>query len=226
MEERFERTVRIIGEENLNKLRNARILIFGLGGVGGHATEALCRAGIGHITIVDGDKVEKSNLNRQLIATEKTIGMLKTDAMLKRLKEIDENMDITAIAKIYSKENREEFSFAGYDYVVDAIDDVKAKTDIIKRAKEKKIPVISAMGTGNKMRADLLEVSDIHKTSVCPLAKVMRKELKKEGIKDVKVVYSKENPAVKANPPGSLAFVPAAAGMIMAGEVIRNILER
>ena len=197
MKEIFERTARIIGEDGIDFLQDANVIIFGLGGVGGHVAEALARAGIGKMTLVDGDTVDPTNINRQIIATQNTVGKLKTSAM--------NEIDI-------------------YDYVIDAIDDVSVKTDIIIQAKKSGIPVISAMGTGNKLRPELLEIADIYKTEVCPLAKAMRKRLRQEGITDVKVVYSREEPVVKSTPPGSISFVPGAAGLLMAGEVTRSIL--
>lgn len=224
MKEIFERTARIIGTEGIIKLQNSRVLVFGLGGVGGHATEALARAGIGNLTVVDGDIVDVSNINRQIIATTETVGQLKTAAMKRRLKSIDPDIKVTEIPQVYSEENRLSIDFSDFDHIVDAIDDVPSKIDIIRSAKQNNVPVISAMGTGNKMRPELLEIADIHKTEVCPLAKAVRKRLRQEGITDVKVVYSREEPVVKAIPPGSISFVPAAAGLLMAGEVIRCIL--
>lgn len=225
MNDRFERTVRVIGDDKFNKLNHANILVFGIGGVGGHCVEALARMGVGHITVVDGDVVDRSNINRQLIATEKNIGLDKVKVIKSRLLDINPDIDIKDIKMMYLPENRNEISFDGYDYIVDAIDNVTAKLDIICRAKEKDIPVISSMGTGNKLEPTMLEVSDISKTSVCPLAKVIRKELRKRGVKEVKVVYSKEEPIIKSSPPGSVSFVPPVAGMIIAGEVIKDIIQ-
>lgn len=226
MDIRFSRTERVLGETNLNKLAKSKVLIFGIGGVGGHCVESLGRMGIENITVVDGDEVDITNINRQLIALESTVGRAKVDVMEERLLNINPNIKITKINKMYLPETRDEFDFSGYDYIVDAIDNVTAKLDIICRAKEKDIPVISAMGTGNKMEPTMLEVSDINKTSVCPLAKVVRKELRNRGIKNVKVVFSKEEPKVRAVPPGSVSFVPPVAGMIMASEVVKDIIDK
>lgn len=224
MKEIFERTARIIGEEGIDCLQDANVIIFGLGGVGGHVAEALARAGIGKMTLVDGDTVDPTNINRQIIATQNTVGKLKTSAMNERIKSINSDIQVREIPHIYSSEDRLSIKFDIYDYVIDAIDDVSAKTDIIIQAKKAGIPVISAMGTGNKLRPELLEIADIYKTEVCPLAKVMRKRLRQEGITDVKVVYSREEPVVKSTPLGSISFVPGAAGLLMAGEVTRSIL--
>lgn len=224
MKEIFERTARIIGEEGIDCLQDANVIIFGLGGVGGHVAEALARAGIGKMTLVDGDTVDPTNINRQIIATQNTVGKLKTSAMNERIKSINSDIQVREIPHIYSSEDRLSIKFDIYDYVIDAIDDVSAKTDIIIQAKKAGIPVISAMGTGNKLRPELLEIADIYKTEVCPLAKAMRKRLRQEGITDVKVVYSREEPVVKSTPPGSISFVPGVAGLLMAGEVTRSIL--
>lgn len=224
MKEIFERTVRIIGEEGIDCLQDTNVIIFGLGGVGGHVAEALARAGIGKMTLVDGDTVDPTNINRQIIATQNTVGKLKTSAMNERIKSINSDIQVREIPHIYSSEDRLSIKFDIYDYVIDAIDDVSAKTDIIIQAKKAGIPVISAMGTGNKLRPELLEIADIYKTEVCPLAKAMRKRLRQEGITDVKVVYSREEPVVKSTPPGSISFVPGAVGLLMAGEVTRSIL--
>lgn len=224
MKEIFERTARIIGEDGIDCLQNANVIIFGLGGVGGHVAEALARAGIGKMTLVDGDTVDPTNINRQIIATKNTVGKLKTSAMNERIKSINPDIQVKEVSQIYSSEDRLSIKFDIYDYVIDAIDDVSAKTDIIIQAKKAGIPVISAMGTGNKLRPELLEIADIYKTEVCPLAKAMRKRLRQEGITDVKVVYSREEPVVKSTPPGSISFVPGAVGLLMAGEVTRSIL--
>lgn len=224
MKEIFERTAMIIGEDGIDCLQDANVIIFGLGGVGGHVAEALARAGIGKMTLVDGDTVDPTNINRQIIATQNTVGKLKTSAMNERIKSINSDIQVNEIPQIYSSEDRLSIKFDIYDYVIDAIDDVSAKTDIIIQAKKAGIPVISAMGTGNKLRPELLEIADIYKTEVCPLAKAMRKRLRQEGITDVKVVYSREEPVVKSTPPGSISFVPGAAGLLMAGEVTRSIL--
>ncbi len=272
MDERFSRTERVLGEEKLKKLANSNVMVFGVGGVGGHCIEALVRMGIENITVVDGDTIDITNINRQLIATQSTVGRAKVEVIKERLLDINPNANIKTINKMYLPETRDEFDFDGYDYIVDAIDNVTAKLDIIcrakengidvissmgtgnkleptmlevsdisktsvcplakvirkelrKRAKENGIDVISSMGTGNKLEPTMLEVSDISKTSVCPLAKVIRKELRKREIKDVKVIFSKEEPKVRANPPGSVSFVPPVAGMIMASEVVKDIVD-
>ena len=225
MDERFSRTERVLGEEKLKKLANSNVMVFGVGGVGGHCIEALVRMGIENITVVDGDTIDITNINRQLIATQSTVGRAKVEVIKERLLDINPNANIKTINKMYLPETRDEFDFDGYDYIVDAIDNVTAKLDIICRAKENGIDVISSMGTGNKLEPTMLEVSDISKTSVCPLAKVIRKELRKREIKDVKVIFSKEEPKVRANPPGSVSFVPPVAGMIMASEVVKGIVD-
>lgn len=225
MDERFSRTERVLGEEKLKKLANSNVMVFGVGGVGGHCIEALVRMGIENITVVDGDTIDITNINRQLIATQSTVGRAKVEVIKERLLDINPNANIKTINKMYLPETRDEFDFDGYDYIVDAIDNVTAKLDIICRAKENGIDVISSMGTGNKLEPTMLEVSDISKTSVCPLAKVIRKELRKRKIKDVKVVFSKEEPKVRSNPPGSVSFVPPVAGMIMASEVVKDIVD-
>ena len=227
--DRFERTTRIFGIDNMNKLKNARILLFGIGGVGGYVAESLVRCGIGTIGLVDNDTVNITNLNRQIIATLNTVGLKKTDAMTQRIKSINPDCNVITYDMFFMPECNE-IDFSSYDYVVDAIDTVTAKIEIIKRCNELNIPVISSMGTGNKTHPEMLEVCDIYKTSVCPLAKVMRKELKARGIKKLKVVYSKEEPikySIDENgrhAPGSCAFVPATAGLIIASEVVRDLI--
>ena len=204
------------------------------GGVGGFAAEALARAGIGHFELIDNDVVSITNLNRQIIALHSTIGRPKTEVMAERIKDINPEADVSVRNCFFLPENADEFDFSSYDYVVDAVDTVTAKLAIISQAKKAGVPVISSMGTGNKLSPAMLEVSDISKTSVCPLAKVMRYELKKRGIKDVKVVYSKENPikprfeasdsGERRAVPGSVSFVPSAAGLIIASEVIKDLI--
>lgn len=230
MENQFQRTEMLIGYENLQKLKNARIAVFGLGGVGGHTFEALVRAGVGTLDIFDSDCVDITNLNRQIIATHTTVGKLKTDAAEQRAKEINPHIIINKFPVFYGPENSAQFDFSQYDYIVDAIDSVAAKIELILKAQESGTPIISSMGTGNKLEASALEVSDIYKTSVCPLARVMRYELKKRGVKKLKVVYSKEEPKKsalddKGRPvPASISFVPATAGLIIAGAVIKDLL--
>lgn len=227
----FSRAELLLGKEGMERLKCARVAVFGIGGVGSFAAEALARGGVGHITLVDGDTVSLTNLNRQLIAVQSTIGRLKTEAMAERIHEISPETETECYPVVYGAENVNLLDFASYDYIVDAIDTVTSKLLLIEQAKKAGTPVISCMGTGNKLDPTRFEVADIAETSVCPLAKVMRKELKDRGISGVKVVYSKEpplKPAVSAEEgrrqiPGSLSFVPPVAGMILAGEVIKSI---
>ena len=230
MENQFLRTEMLIGKENLIKLKNARVAVFGIGGVGGHTFEALVRAGVGTIDIFDSDNVDITNLNRQIIATHKTVGIPKVDAAEERAKEINPHVIINKYPIFYGPENSGEFDFSNYDYVVDAIDSVTSKIELILKAQETKTPIISSMGTGNKLNPADLQVSDIYKTSVCPLARVMRYELKKRGVRKLKVVYSKEEPIKSplnenGRPvPASISFVPATAGLIIAGEVVKGLI--
>ena len=227
----FSRTELLLGEEALEKLRSARVALFGIGGVGSFAAEALARGGVGHITLVDGDTVSITNINRQLIALHSTVGKEKTAVMAERIADISPETEVETYPVVYGAENRDLLDFSTYDYVIDAIDTVTSKLILIEEAKKAGVPVISCMGTGNKFHPERFEVTDISKTSVCPLAKVMRKELKVRGIKNVKVVYSKEEPQKpaastetgKRQIPGSLSFVPPVAGLLLAGEVIRHI---
>ena len=227
----FSRAELLLGEEALEKLRSARVALFGIGGVGSFAAEALARGGVGHITLVDGDTVSITNINRQLIALHSTVGKEKTAVMAERIADISPETEVETYPVVYGAENRDLLDFSTYDYVIDAIDTVTSKLILIEEAKKAGVPVISCMGTGNKFHPERFEVTDISKTSVCPLAKVMRKELKVRGIKNVKVVYSKEEPQKpaastetgKRQIPGSLSFVPPVAGLLRAGEVIRHI---
>ena len=212
----------------MDKLALSKVLIFGLGGVGGYVAEALARSGVGVLGVVDNDVVNESNLNRQIIATKDTIGLLKTEAVKQRIKAINPSCKIITYNIFFMPETIE-IPIYEYDYVVDAIDTVTAKINLVERCTKLNIPIISSMGTGNKIHPEMLEISDIYKTSVCPLAKVMRKELKARGIKHLQVVYSKEEPIKSSfeqngrNIPGSTAFVPSAAGLIIAGKVVRDI---
>ena len=224
----------LIGKENIEKLKNSKVIIFGLGGVGGSAIEAIVRAGINNIALVDCDKISETNINRQIFATTKTIGKLKVEAAKERLIEINPNLNIEVYNLFFNKENSNGFDFSKYDYIIDAIDTVSSKIELIVCAKNSNTKIISSMGTGNKLNPTDFLVADISKTSVCPLARVMRQELKKRGIKNLKVVYSKETPKkpkqVLMNEqnkqiPSSVSFVPPIAGLIMAGEVIKDILE-
>lgn len=226
------RTKLLVGADGIEKLKKSNVLVFGVGGVGSYAVEALVRGGIGAITVVDGDTVSLTNLNRQLIATHSTIGKFKTEVAVARIKDIMPNMKVKEMPIFYTRENENDIDFSEYDYVIDCIDMVTSKLMIIEKAKGLGIPVISSMGTGNKFRPDMFEVADISKASICPLAKVMRKELKNRRITKVKVVYSKELPQVpsesaeqgKRQIPGSMSFVPPVAGMILASEVVRELL--
>ncbi len=234
--DQFERTRLLIGEEGVRKLQNAHVAVFGIGGVGGYVVESLVRAGVGEITLVDNDTVSLTNINRQIIATHDSIGQLKTDVMKERIGSINPNARVHCATCFYLPETREQFDFKAYDYVVDAIDTVTAKLDLIVACKEVDTPIISSMGTGNKLSPTMLEVEDIYNTSVCPLAKVMRKELKERGIRHLKVVYSKEMPikpqadsketVESGRPvPGSISFVPPVAGLILASEVVKDLIE-
>lgn len=224
---RHERTISMIGQEAMEKLAGAKVLVFGVGGVGGYVCEALARAGVGHIAICDNDVVSESNINRQIIATYDTVGLPKTDVMETRILSVNRDCKVEKFDCFYLPDSlgAERFDFAKYDYVVDAIDTVAAKIDIIARCKEAGTPVISSMGTGNKLDPTRFEIADIEKTSVCPLAKVIRKALRDRGIKGVKVLYSKEEPVkTGSRTPGSISFVPSAAGLIIGGEVIKDLI--
>lgn len=226
MEEKFVRTGILLGEEGLDCLKKKHVVVFGVGGVGGYVVEALVRSGIGEITIVDKDEVAESNINRQIIATTKTIGRKKVEVMAERIGEINPACSVHKADCFYLPETAGEFDFTMYDYVVDAVDTVTAKIELVLRAKEADVPIISSMGAGNKLDPTKFEVADIYKTSVCPLARVMRRELKKRGVKRLKVVYSKEEPAARTETPGSIAFVPSVAGLTIAGEVIKDLLKQ
>lgn len=222
----FSRFISLIGEDRFQKLTGKKVMVFGIGGVGGYVVEALARSGIQNFVLIDSDVVEESNINRQIIATLDNIGEPKVIAMKKRVLSINNAAKVDLIQKFYLPENAHEFDFFGVDYIVDAVDTVSAKLSIVSRAKELNIPVISAMGAGNKMDPTKLEVSDIYKTSVDPLCKVMRHELKKLGIKDLKVVYSTEEPIKNNNrTPNSNAFVPSSMGLIIASEVIKDLIK-
>ena len=237
MAHKFDRTKRLLGAEGMDRLAAAHVAVFGIGGVGGHATDALVRSGIGEITIVDSDDVAESNINRQLIATTKTVGRKKVDVMEEHLLEINPDVKVNKHCCFFLPETKNEFDFSSYDYVIDAVDTVTAKLALVEACQEAGVPIISSMGAGNKLNPAAFEVADINKTSVCPLAKVMRKELKNRGIKKLKVVYSKEIPLEpiadenfvsdevrrRRATPGSIAFVPSVAGLILAGEVVKDI---
>lgn len=241
--EQFERTERLLGAEAMGRLYGARVAVFGIGGVGGFAAEALARSGIGTLDLIDSDTVCESNLNRQIIATHSALGRSKTEVMRERILDICPEAVVHVHNCFFLPENAGQFPFAAYDYVVDAVDTVTAKIELIMRAKEADTPVISCMGAGNKLDPTRFQVADIYQTKVCPLAKVMRRELKKRGVKELKVVYSEEEPVApigqmqdtqqnascesgllpRRSTPGSIAFVPSVAGLILAGEVVRDI---
>ncbi|MGN1466755.1 MAG: ThiF family adenylyltransferase [Ruminococcus sp.] len=234
MVNQFTRTEMLLGKDGINKLLNSRVAVFGIGGVGGYTVEALIRSGVGAVDLIDNDKVSLSNINRQIYATHKTLGQYKVDVAEKRINELNPDAKVIAHKVFYTPETAHLFNFSDYDYVVDAIDTVTGKIDIILKAQAAGTPVISSMGAGNKLDATAFEVSDIYKTSVCPLARVMRTELRKRGVKKLKVVYSKEKPVTPAenteektegrrSVPGSIAFVPSVAGLIIAGEVIKDL---
>ena len=240
MADQYSRTRLLLGQDGIEKLRNARIALFGLGGVGGYAVEALARAGVGHMDLIDDDTISLTNLNRQILATHSSIGKYKVDVAADRIRDIDPSIEVRTFQTFYLPDTAALFDFSQYDYVLDAIDTVTGKLMLIAQAKEAGTPVISCMGTGNKLDATAFEVADISKTSGCALARIMRKECAKRGIKGVKVVYSKELPlepledpddplepqregSSRRSTPGSTAFVPGVAGLIMAGEVIKDL---
>lgn len=231
MEDMYSRTSLIIGDKIAN-IKSARVLVFGVGGVGGYAVEALARTGIGTIGIVDNDVFLKSNLNRQILATQATIGRSKCDVAKERILSINPDCNVRVYDLFYSAQTASQIALEEYDYIVDAIDTVTSKLLLIEKAKDKNIPIISCMGTGNKIGMNF-EIADIKNTSVCPLAKVMRKELKTRGINNLKVVYSKETPIIPKDTqevggrhiPGSISYAPAIAGMMLASEVIRDLIK-
>lgn len=246
MENPFVRTEMLLGREAMERLHKARVAVFGVGGVGGYVCEALIRSGVGALDLVDDDRVNLSNLNRQILATRKTLGQLKVDAMRSRLLEINPEAEIRTWNCFFLPENADQFPFGDYDYVVDAVDTVTAKLELILRAQACGTPIISTMGAGNKLRPDLLRVADVYQTRICPLARVMRRELKRRGVKRLKVVYSEEEPirprqrlvpapAGEPGPeaghqptgrrdiPGSTAFVPAASGLLIAAEIVCDL---
>lgn len=231
MKEQYTRTALLLGEDAVERLRGARVAVFGLGGVGGAALEALARAGIGTLDLIDSDKVSESNINRQIIALHSTVGKNKTEVCAERIHDIDPDIKVNLHTMFFLPENADTFDFSAFDYIVDAIDTVSAKLAIIERATALGVPVISSMGTGNKTDPTLFKISDIYKTSVCPLAKVMRRELKARGIKRLNVVWSEEEPrkvsvddgGPRRGVPASCSFVPPVAGYILASKVIKDI---
>lgn len=233
--DRFTRTKMLLGNEAVERFKKLHVAVFGVGGVGSFAAEAIARSGIGEITLIDNDIVSVSNINRQLIALDSTVGKAKTEVMKERILDINPNAVVHTIQKFYLPENSQEFDFSDFDYIVDAIDTVSAKLDIAERAYKMNIPCISAMGAGNKLYPEMLELADIYETSVCPLARVMRRELKKRNVMKLNVVYSKEEAKTpffdpeedsKKRAPGSISFVPSAAGLIIAGKVIRDLADQ
>ena len=247
----FSRTQLLLGEEAMDRLKNTRIAVFGVGGVGGFVCEALVRSGVGAFDLIDDDKVCLTNLNRQIIATRKTVGKYKAEVMRDRMIEINPEVDVRIHKRFFLPENADEFPFSEYDYVVDAVDTVTAKIELVMKCQKEGIPIISSMGAGNKLEASAFKVADIYKTKMCPLAKVMRRELKKRGVKKLKVVYSEEKPTrpiedmsiscrtncicttgaehkctERRDIPGSVAFVPSVAGLIIAGEVVKDLTGR
>lgn len=239
MSNQFSRTELLLGNDAMKRLSGARVAVFGVGGVGGYVVEALVRSGIGAVDLIDNDKVCLTNLNRQIIATRSTIGQYKVDVMRERILDINPDCMVEVHKCFYLPETKEQFDFKQYDYVVDAVDTVTAKIALVLQAKEADVPIISSMGAGNKLNPAAFEVADIYETSVCPLAKVMRRELKRRGVKSLKVVYSKEEPLTplpqegetseefkaerRRATPGSMAFVPSVAGLIIASEVVKDI---
>ena len=236
----FSRTELLFGKAAMEKLASSRVAVFGIGGVGGYTCEALVRSGVGAFDLIDDDKVCLTNLNRQIIATRKTVGKYKAEVMKERMLEINPDVKVEIHKCFFLPENADEFPFEDYDYIVDAVDTVTAKLELVMKAKEKGVPIISSMGAGNKLDPTMFRVADIYKTKVCPLAKVMRRELKKRGVKKLKVVYSEEQPTrnhcicppgaahkctERRDIPGSTAFVPSVVGLIIAGEVIKDLIK-
>lgn len=229
---RLSRTEMLLGEEAMNRIKSAHVAVFGIGGVGGHAAEAVARCGVGRLTLFDSDTVSASNINRQIVALDSTVGKYKTEVMRARILDINPKAEVNVHNTFYLPENADDFPLDEYTYIIDAIDTVSAKLELAVRAYRDGIPLISSMGTGNKLDPCMLEVADIYETSVCPLARVMRRELKNRGIDSLKVVYSRETPqkphfaeetASRRAVPGSVSFVPSVAGLIIAGEVIKDI---
>ncbi len=225
MKARDSRTALLLGEEGVEKLKRAKVAVFGIGGVGSFCAEALARGGVGALTFVDKDAVEESNLNRQLVALTSTIGQDKAEVMKARVKDIAPDCEAEAKSVFYLPETAEEFDLSSYDFIADCIDNVTAKICLIERARKANVPVISAMGAGNKLHPELLKIAPVEQTSVCPLARVMRKELAKRGVKGVLCVYSTEEPVQKSVEVGSCSFVPSIMGLMMAGEIVRRLAE-
>lgn len=226
MENSFSRTELLLGSEAMAVLARARVAVFGIGGVGGYAVEALARSGVGSLDLIDSDVVSVTNINRQIIATQKTLGLYKVDVAKERVIDINPDIKVNTHRVFFTAESSREFDFSAYDYVVDAIDTVSGKIALIKCCRDAGTPIISSMGAGNKTDPTAFEVDDIYNTSVCPLARVMRRELRSLGVESLKVVYSREKPlAVNSSVPGSNAFTPPAAGLIIAGEVVKDLID-
>ena len=222
----FDRTEKLIGADKVELLKGKTVAVFGLGGVGGYVCEALARAGVGHLVLIDKDEVNITNINRQIVALHSTIGMKKTDAFAKRLRDINPDIKLTLHDCFFLPENSSIIDFRELDYVADCVDTVTAKIEIIQKSKEAGVPVISSMGTGNKLDPEQFQIADISKTEVCPLAKVMRRELKERGIKKVKVLFSRERPVKTGlRTPASISFVPPVAGLMIAGEIVRDLIK-
>lgn len=226
MESQFARTELLLGREAMERLAGSRVAVFGVGGVGGFVVEGLVRSGIGAIDLIDHDTVDITNLNRQIIATMDTIGEQKVDVCERRIHSINPDCKVRARRVFYLPETKDQFDFREYDYVVDAIDTVAGKLALVEAAREAGVPIICAMGAGNKLDASAFEVADIYETSVCPLAKVIRRECRKRGIESLKVVYSREEPVSHSRPPGSTAFAPSVMGLIIAGQVVQDLAAR
>lgn len=224
MQERYSRNVRLFGEEGQKKIENCSVAVFGVGGVGSYAAEALARAGVGKMLFVDGDCVEESNINRQLVADYETLGRPKADVMTERARKVNPDCDAQAMHMFFDENTASQIDFSKYDYVVDAIDSMASKILLITAAQQAGCKVVSAMGAGNKLDPTRFEIADIYETTVCPLARVLRRELKKRGVERLTVVYSKEEPRVKAVPPGSVSFVPSAMGLALASAVINDLI--
>ena len=224
MDDRFIRFSALIGEEAFRRIQGSRVIVFGAGGVGGYVIEALARAGVGGITVVDGDRVEKSNFNRQILATESSLGRFKADAAAERVLEINPGCRVEAVHEFYLPENADSIRLQDFDFVTDAVDTVAAKLEIAERCYKQKVPVISCMGTGNKLRPELFKLGDIFETSVCPLCRVMRRELKKRGVPELRVLYSTETPVSDSRPPLSAPFAPSVAGLLIAADVIKRLM--
>ncbi len=230
MMQEFSRTSMLIGENALKKLASSRVAVFGIGGVGSYVVEALARSGVGTLDLIDSDMVNITNINRQIIATHDTVGLSKVEVAKERVMSINPSAEVNIHNVFYLPENAEQFDFSQYDYIVDAVDTVTAKIDIIIKANEKNVPIISSMGTGNKLNPTMFQIADIYSTTVCPLARVMRRELKKRGVNSLKVLYSTEEPKIpdmqgEERVPSSIAFVPSVAGLIIAGEVIKDLIK-